>query len=1015
MLRKVTGGLITALFLVALIGPTYAAESKANQAASLQKTMTERSVKYLDVNQLSTPVMNNGTFTRHPITGNADLEWPKGSGKYICYNAGIWLAGKVNGAFRTACADYNVEYQPGLILPDGSPDDPKKEEYRVYKIHKDYPDGLDVGDDWRNIDPWSAWPVDQGAPVNPDGSIKWFGDEQVYAVMNDLDANLHDRTYHTPPMGVELHTLAFAYDRAGALGNTMFIQYTIINKGDQRIDSTYIGVWADVDLGDANDDLLGYDVELGMGYVYNGKPIDATYGSNPPAIGFDFFRGPMVPSPGDTVVLPDGSVYPDRKILGATSFVKYYNPHPIYRDPPYSAQGAEEVWNYMNGTQRDGTPFINPLTGQPSKFVNTGDPVNGTGWLSTMENPPADVRILTSSGMFTLAPGDTQTVVAGVVIGQGTNRLSSVSVLRFYDKFAQAAYDAGFKVSSPPTAPVVKVIPGDRKIVLTWDKSAEDYNEFGYEFEGYNVYIGASPGGPWKRLATFDRKDGVYVVLDEQYDEKTGLVLQLPVAFGGDTGLKYYYEIDKDYEGLTLANGRNYYLTVTAYSYSPTLVPKVLESSKNVLTVTPHKPALGVVIHESQWDTLLADHTKGEGLGKVRVTIPEPTLAEKGDYKVIFNPDSSWTLLREGTPVEGLIGVKRYGFRPLEELQSLPFQEGGVHFFVDVDGSFEWPPKTYTPKLVKDVAPENPTLITAISSPYREHLRPDDLAKHHTFRHGITDPDIIYHPLEIRFTGVMDSTTMTVTEGGQLATWLFSYKVPNPVNPANPNPGSADPFLVRIPFEVWDTATGQQLNVAFVDTKQYLSDTTTFIPTWSPQGECEVYIVALPYDEQVHDVRREDIATWIVKWKPEAKWSTGDIVLLDFPKPLVPGEDEFSFSIQGADTGVVADMKERLNLINVYPNPYLGHNITEKKLHQEHVTFINLPSRCTIRIFAINGDLVKTIEHNSPSTTHDWNLRNENFIPVASGLYIAYIEVPNVGTRIIKMAVVFREQRLRNL
>jgi len=88
----------------------------------------------------------------------------------------------------------------------------------------------------------------------------------------------------------------------------------------------------------------------------------------------------------------------------------------------------------------------------------------------------------------------------------------------------------------------------------------------------------------------------------------------------------------------------------------------------------------------------------------------------------------------------------------------------------------------------------------------------------------------------------------------------------------------------------------------------------------------------------------------------------------------------------------------------------------EKDLHQEHVTFINLPEKCTIRIFSISGHLIKTIEHNDPnSTTHDWDLKNENNLPVASGFYIAYIDVPGVGQKILKIAVVFREQRLKNL
>ena len=76
----------------------------------------------------------------------------------------------------------------------------------------------------------------------------------------------------------------------------------------------------------------------------------------------------------------------------------------------------------------------------------------------------------------------------------------------------------------------------------------------------------------------------------------------------------------------------------------------------------------------------------------------------------------------------------------------------------------------------------------------------------------------------------------------------------------------------------------------------------------------------------------------------------------------------------------------------------------------------------TIRIFTIAGDLVSKIEkeileENSPDDRAEWGLRNQNGIPVASGMYIAYIIVEdengnNLGERIIKLAVFQPEERL---
>ena len=1024
MLKKIIKRMIVGVLLLLFAGVGFAAEKDGVTFSILNKVLTKRAVKYIDVNQIRSSVMNNGTYTRNPISGNSDMEWPKGSGKYICYNAGIWVAGKVNNVIRTACADYNVEYQPGLILPDGSADDPDKPEYRVYKVHKDYPNG----DDALEIDSWDTWESyaeKQGAPPVEDADGKWigFGDEMLYAVMNDLDQNLHNGCYNTLPIGIELHLLVFGFDRSGALGNTIFVKYTLINKGKNDLRQTYIGAWADVDNGDANDDLIGYDMDLGMSYCYGGKPIDAIYGSRPPALGWDFFQGPIVDSPGDTARLPDGRTFLNKKILGATSFNKYYNGNSTYSDPPYSAQGAEEVWNYLSGKQKDGTPWKNPITGEVTTFLNTGDPVTDTGWLSTAESPPADIRMLTGSGPFTLAVGDTQEVVVGCVIGQGSGRLSSISVLRFYDREAQQAYNLGFNVPSPPPAPEVTVSELDRKVLVTWKKNAENF-ESSYKFQGYNVYIGDSPGGPWKRLATFDKQDELGVILEPRYDVNTGQILNLPAAYGNNLGLQYRYLFTKDYEDLTLANGRPYYIAITSYAYDKNSIPTVLESSRNVLTVVPHRPRPGTVYSNDAFQDIKITHSAGNAAPskyEVWAEIIDPIHVRTADYKITINKDSTWTLWRNGDPIPEYTNVDKYGIDKDITYKNFP---DSLDFFFGLTVDFEKKKLTsWESELVKG----DSSLITRLTGPHDMEGRATDLAIDGRFRKGTRDTSLILNNLEIRFTGVMDSTSRTITSGGSMSTLLFGFGDPAhfmPDHPANPNPGSRDPFLVRVPFEVWDLKRNIQLNTAFTDNAQKISD-SLFVPTWDPRGNCMVYVVASPYDEQVHNIGftgQDTMATWSFVFLDSTKWQTGDVVKLNipdpdtFPKPVVAGEDQFTFRIQGKTTGVLADAKKRLNIINVFPNPYLGYNITETDLHQDHVTFINLPEKCTIRIFSISGQLVKTIKHDDPnSTTHDWYLQNERTLPVASGFYIAYIDVPNVGQKILKLAIVLRQQRLKNL
>jgi hypothetical protein len=78
------------------------------------------------------------------------------------------------------------------------------------------------------------------------------------------------------------------------------------------------------------------------------------------------------------------------------------------------------------------------------------------------------------------------------------------------------------------------------------------------------------------------------------------------------------------------------------------------------------------------------------------------------------------------------------------------------------------------------------------------------------------------------------------------------------------------------------------------------------------------------------------------------------------------------------------------------------------------VRFTNLPKVATIRIFNLASDLVRVIDKDDDLTTIDWDLRNKNNLPVASGMYIIHIEMPGIGEKILKVAVILAEERLDN-
>ena len=53
-----------------------------------------------------------------------------------------------------------------------------------------------------------------------------------------------------------------------------------------------------------------------------------------------------------------------------------------------------------------------------------------------------------------------------------------------------------------------------------------------------------------------------------------------------------------------------------------------------------------------------------------------------------------------------------------------------------------------------------------------------------------------------------------------------------------------------------------------------------------------------------------------------------------------------------------------------------------------------------------------SIKHDNGTPMEKWNLNNARNIPVASGMYIAHIEVEGGASKILKLAIFMPEERL---
>ncbi|MFT5779087.1 MAG: hypothetical protein ACI837_002044 [Crocinitomicaceae bacterium] len=129
------------------------------------------------------------------------------------------------------------------------------------------------------------------------------------------------------------------------------------------------------------------------------------------------------------------------------------------------------------------------------------------------------------------------------------------------------------------------------------------------------------------------------------------------------------------------------------------------------------------------------------------------------------------------------------------------------------------------------------------------------------------------------------------------------------------------------------------------------------------------------------------------------------------------GKPMYSWSMDdiSTDLGSQDHLAEALSLINVVPNPYLAYSEYERNRLDKRIKITNLPEKCTITIYNTQGKLVKNFKKDSPQTYIDWLMNNNVEIPVASGVYLIYIDVPGVGQRVLKSFIAQRQVDLRNL
>jgi len=246
---------MTTALIAAMLAPGTAPARATRQATSARDGRPARAPSIIDndnrmdVNNLDMAVTNHGSFAWDLVTGNGGLIYPKGGTNTVIFAGGLWVGARVQGQTRVALGEYSQEYVPGpmrngTFIPDEA-------RFRNYRIDR----GNTTSEDYL------AWPSADGAPVDATGHPLLHGDATIWSVYNDADPSAHTNgAGSTAPLGIEVQQTTFAFNRSGPLGQTIFLKFKLINKGFNPLDSAYVGLWLDPDLGGFADDLAGCDV-----------------------------------------------------------------------------------------------------------------------------------------------------------------------------------------------------------------------------------------------------------------------------------------------------------------------------------------------------------------------------------------------------------------------------------------------------------------------------------------------------------------------------------------------------------------------------------------------------------------------------------------------------------------------------------------------------------------------------------------------------------------------------------
>jgi len=603
--------------------------------------------------------------------------------------------------------------------------------------------------------------------------------------------------------------------------------------------------------------------------------------------------------------------------------------------------------------------FLNP------DFDNFGGEAIGTASL--------EFQMLLCSGPFNWQAGETVRFAFAVVFGKDLKELKSNS------RVAQTIYDNNYQRMSPPPAPTVTAVAGDKQVTLYWDNGAEKEADFltGYsDFEGYRLYrTTVNPAlNQWGEQINDGQGKLVGFVPIAEFDlndEIQGIDPQYPHLYlGGDTGIRH------SWTDTTVLNGISYWYAVCAYDRGITpdslLNPhgwpsfQSLENTRgtdhelyrNLVKITPTAPSSN---YQSS-DLSLSPLPGTVGNGVMNADIVDPLQITGSTYTVIFNDsttgivtydvfneqENSFTL-QQVNQVNGEEGEMFDGIR----LSVQKFNE--VDFWENASGWIRYESGD------SSVCNYSIKFIPLIANPPACDYLVRFTAK--------GDTGFILHktaPFEI----------WNLTRNQQVAWEIFSNSPDDSTDSLKAVWSSGDAITFReevdnsleLGWRLWLTKNPEIV---------YIKRDTIF------EG----------YESIVYDTNYVDIAP-----------KTGDAFQIVTTRPFRTGD---RFCLQTKKVASHQITKNDLAQIKVVPNPYLVYADWEQHTEDHRLAFTHLPAKCQVIIFNVTGDVVAVLNHdNLYSGTSFWDLQSHEGMEVASGLYVYVVKTPEGKTRDGKFVVI---------